>query len=307
MIAWSFLKSKGFAAALILIVVMLVSAIGFDQRDILFPEIAGMAMGVMVFPVAHWIKRPIHLWLSPSLAAFLGTTLNYSHVTPLLKLWIGFVIIVILMHVFRVNFGPTIPAGLLPIFLGLHDYVFAVATTIFTFVIMLAAYRMKKQQKLPDGAAKYRKITDTVIISIVLCLWIGLAFVTDTKVIVVPPVFALIFESFHAEKFAWKMIPPRLAVLTVAAVLAVAVCHLFPGSIVWVGIINVVITSVLCKLFKAPVPVAFGVSLMPLIFPAWGTWGFPLGVFITTGVLMCIVAAYRQYRSRQALKLSTRR
>jgi hypothetical protein len=38
---------------------------------------------------------------------------------------------------------------------------------------------------------------------------------------------------------------------------------------------------------------------MPLIFPAWGTWAFPVGVFVTTGVLMCICAAYRQFRSRQ--------
>ncbi|SEN97156.1 hypothetical protein SAMN05518847_105115 [Paenibacillus sp. OV219] len=184
--------------------------------------------------------------------------------TPLLKLWLGFVIIIILMHLFRVNFGPTIPAGLLPIFLGLHDYVFAISTTIFTFVIMLAAYRMLKQAKLPNGAATFRKKTDTLIISIVLCLWIGFAFGTNLEVIVVPPVFALIFESFHAEKFAWRMIPPRLAVLTITAGLAVTVHHLLPESIIWVGVINVVITSVLCKLLKAPVPVAFGVSLMPL-------------------------------------------
>jgi hypothetical protein len=298
---WNTLLSKRFLSAYIIVILMLVAAVVLQQKDILFPEIAGMAMGVMVFPVAHWIKKPVHLWLAPTLGAFIGTALNDLTLTPQSKILLGLVIIVILMHIFRVNFGPTIPATLLPIFLGLHDYVFATTTAIFTFVIMLAAFRMRNSEKLPDGPEKFRKKTDTVIITIVLALWIGLAFATNLEVIVVPPVFALIFEVFHAENFKWKLIPSRLAVLTATAILSVGVIHLLPGSIIWVGIINVVITLLLCKWFKAPVPVAFGVSLMPLIFPAWGTWGFPVGVFVTTGVLMCICAAYRQFRSRQAV------
>jgi hypothetical protein len=298
---WNTLLSKRFLSAYIIVILMLVAAVVLQQKDILFPEIAGMAMGVMVFPVAHWIKKPVHLWLAPTLGAFIGTALNDLTLTPQSKILLGLVIIVILMHIFRVNFGPTIPATLLPIFLGLHDYVFATTTAIITFVIMLAAFKMRNSEKLPDGPEKFRKKTDTLIITIVLALWIALAFATNLEVIVVPPVFALIFEVFHAENFKWKLIPSRLAVLTATAILSVGVIHLLPGSIIWVGMINVVITLLLCKWFKAPVPVAFGVSLMPLIFPAWGTWGFPVGVFVTTGVLMCICAAYRQFRSRQAV------
>ncbi|WP_161743617.1 hypothetical protein [Paenibacillus glycinis] len=278
---------------------MLVGTVVLGQRDILFPEIAGMAVGVLVFPVPHWIRKPVHLWLSPTLAAFIGTAMNNLDVTPVVKLWIGLVVIVILMHVFRINFGPTIPAALLPIFLNLHDYVFAIATAVFTFAVMLAGFMMRKSVDAPAG--HFRKKTDTVIITVVLGLWIGLAAVTNLDVIVVPPVFALIFEVFHADKFPWKVIPSRLAVLTITAIAAVGVLHVLPGSIIWVGVINVLITLLLCKWLKAPVPVAFGVSLMPLIVPAWGTWGFPIGVFVTTGVLMSISAAYRQYRNRRAV------
>ncbi|QHW29615.1 hypothetical protein GZH47_01370 [Paenibacillus rhizovicinus] len=301
----NFLTSYRLAAACLLTLVMLVSSVVSGQRDILFPEIAGMAMGVMVFSVPHWVRRPVHLWLSPSLAAFLGTSLNELSLSPLLKLWIGFVVIVLLMHVFRVNFGPTIPAGLLPLFLGLHDYVFAISTTAFTCVIMLAAFMARKRQKLPNGPLNHRNLTDTAIISVILCLWIGFAFMTGIEVIVVPPVFALIFEVFHAEKFPWRPIPARVAVLTAAAAVAVVMHHLLPDSIVAVGIVNVLITFLLCKWFKTPVPVAFGVSLMPLIYPAWGTGWFPLGVLTTTGILMCIAAAYRQYRIRHAVRVET--
>ncbi|MDQ0878452.1 hypothetical protein QFZ77_007111 [Paenibacillus sp. V4I3] len=296
---WNILKSRSFLSAYILVILMLVAAVVLQQKDILFPEIAGMAMGVMVFPVPHWMKKPVHLWLSPTLGAFIGTSLNDLSLMPLPKILFGLVIIVILMHIFRVNFGPTIPATLLPIFLGLHDYVFAITTAVFTFVIMLAAFRLRNPEKLSGGPQNFRKKTDTVIITIVLALWIGLAFSTRLEVLVVPPVFALIFEVFHAEKFTWKLIPPRLAVLTITAILSVGVYHLLAGSIIWVGVVNVLITLILCNLFKAPVPVAFGVSLMPLIFTVWGTWGFPVGVFVTTGVLMCISAAYRQFRNNK--------
>lgn len=294
------LKFKNYAAALLLIISMLVSSIFLGQKDILFPEIAGMAVGVMVFPVAHWIKKPVHLWLSPSLAAFLGTALNGLSVSPLLKIWLCFVIIVILMHVFRVHFAPTIPAGMLPILLGMYDYMFAFTTMIFTFMIMLAAYKLNKPDKLSNGPLNFRKKADTLFISVMICLWIGLAFATHIQVIVVPPVFVLIFEVFHAEKFSWRRIPANLAVVTLTAILAVAVYHLLPGSILLAGIGNVLITFLICRSLKTPSPVAFGVSLMPFILPAWGTWWFPVGVFITAGVFMCLSAAYRQIRTRQA-------
>lgn len=296
---WNILKSRSFLSAYILVILMLVAAVVLQQKDILFPEIAGMAMGVMVFPVPHWMKKPVHLWLSPTLGAFIGTSLNYLSLMPVPKIWFGLVIIVILMHIFRVNFGPTIPATLLPIFLGLHDYVFAITTAVFTFVIMFAAFRLRNPEKLSGDPQHFRKKTDTVIITIVLALWIGLAFATRLEVLVVPPVFALIFEVFHAKEFTWKLIPSRLAVLTTTAILSVGVYHLLAGSIIWVGVVNVLITLILCNLFKVPVPVAFGVSLMPLIFPVWGTWGFPVGVFVTTGVLMCISAAYRQFKNKK--------
>ncbi|TCM96278.1 hypothetical protein EV294_105143 [Paenibacillus sp. BK033] len=296
---WDSLKSGRFLTAYLLVCLMLAVAAVSNQRDILFPEIAGMAMGVMVFPVPHWIKNPVHLWLSPTLGAFIGTSLNYMSMPPLLKIWLGLILIVILMHVFRVNFGPTIPAALLPIFLGLHDYTFAISTAIFTFVIMIAAFAFRDPAKLTSNDA--RKMKDTVIITLILALWIGFAFTTKLNVLIIPPVFALIFELFHTEKFHWRMISPRLTVLTLTAILAVGVYHLLPGSVIGSGAINVLITFILCKVFKTPVPVAFGVSLMPLIVPDWGTWAFPVGVFVTTGLLMCISAAYRQIRNNHAI------
>jgi hypothetical protein len=294
---WNIQKFRGFIIAFILVLLMLVGSVFLQQKDILFPEIAGIAMGVMVFTVPHWMKKPVHLWLSPTLAAFIGTSLNNLPLTPLLKLWCGLVIIVILMHLFRVNFGPTIPAGLLPIFLGLHDYVFVITTGVFTFVIMLAAFKLRNPEKMPAGPIAFRKKRDTLIITIILALWMGVAFETKLEIFVVPPIFALIFELFHAKDFTWKLIPSRLAVLTITAILSVGVYHLLADSIIWVGVINVLVTIILCTWFRVPVPVAFGVSLMPLIFPAWGTWGFPVGVFVTTGVLMCFSAAYRQFRN----------
>ncbi|SDW03332.1 hypothetical protein [Paenibacillus sp. CF384] len=296
--SWNLLRSRGFVAAYALVILMLALSVCLGERDILFPEIAGMAMGVMVFPVPHWIKKPLHLWLSPTLGAFMGTLMNDLPLSPLVKIWLGLIIIVILMHVFRVNFGPTIPAALLPIFLGLTDYRFAISTAVFTFVVMAAAYIVRKPELKANGHNAFRKKTDTVLITLILALWIGVAFAAKLDILVVPPVFALIFEQFHVKDFTWKMIPQRLAVLTLTAALAVTVYHLLDGSIIWVGVINVLLTFILCKLFKVPVPVAFGVSLMPLIVPAWGSWGFPVGVLVTTGTLMCISAAYRQFRRR---------
>ncbi|MFE4709447.1 hypothetical protein ACFRAM_01125 [Paenibacillus sp. NPDC056722] len=226
--------------------------------------------------------------------------MNTLPLGPLLKIWLGLVIIVILMHIFRVHFGPTIPAGLLSIFFGIHDYVFVITTGVFTFVIMLAAFRLRDPEKMPGGSQQFRKKLDTLVITIVKGLWIGLAFVTKLDVFVVPPIFALIFEAFHAKEFTCKLIPSRTAVLTITAILSVGVYHLLPGSTIVVGVINVLIPIILCTLFKVPVPVAFGVSLMPLSNPAWGSWWFPVGVFVTTDFLMCFSAEYRQFRNKRS-------
>ncbi|MBO7743390.1 hypothetical protein I8J29_04235 [Paenibacillus sp. MWE-103] len=301
--AWNMLQTRRFLWAYLLVVVMLAGSVLLDQRDVLFPEIAGMAMGVIVFRVPHWIKNPLHLWLSPTLGAFIGTSLNYASLAPLIKLWIGLAIIVILMHLFRVQFGPTIPAALLPIFIGLHDYVFALSTAVFSFVIMWAAYAVRTPEKASKDPVKFRNVADTVIITLLLMLWMGIVAATGFEALIVPPVFALIFEVFHSN-FTWKLIPPRLAVLTITALLSVGVYRLFADSIITVGVINVFITLLICIACKTPVPVAFGVSLMPLIYPAWGSWWFPAGVFVTTGALMCISAANRRIRHSRAAALN---
>uniref|UniRef100_UPI0005A80DA8 hypothetical protein n=1 Tax=Paenibacillus gorillae TaxID=1243662 RepID=UPI0005A80DA8 len=102
-----------------------------------------------------------------------------------------------------------------------------------------------------------------------------------------------------------KLIPVRIIILTITAILSVGVYHLLEGSIIWVGMINVLITIILCKLFKTSVPVAFGISLMPLISTPWASWWFPIGVFVTTGALMCISVTYRQYKRTLDIKQSS--
>ena len=59
---FDFLKSRHFYSAYALVILMLVVAVVLGQRDVLFPEIAGMAMGVLVFPVPHWIRKPVHFY-----------------------------------------------------------------------------------------------------------------------------------------------------------------------------------------------------------------------------------------------------
>ncbi|WP_042162269.1 hypothetical protein, partial [Paenibacillus gorillae] len=168
--SWSILKSKGFLSAYLLVIIMLIGSVLLNQRDILFPEIAGMAMGIMVFSVSDWMKKPSHLWLFPTLGAFLGTILNRLPLTSLMKMLVTLAIIVILMHIFRVHFSPTIPAALLPIYLDLHDFVFVASTAILTFLIMLAAFKLRNKDKMPAETGSFRKKTDTIFITIILAL-----------------------------------------------------------------------------------------------------------------------------------------
>ncbi|MFF2911275.1 hypothetical protein [Paenibacillus sp. NPDC057934] len=87
--------------AYIVVIILLAGSVLLGHKDILFPEIAGIALGIMVFKVPSWTKKPLHVWLSPTIAAFIGTSLNSLPLAPLLKIWLGLMIIVFLMHIFR--------------------------------------------------------------------------------------------------------------------------------------------------------------------------------------------------------------
>ena len=92
------------------------------------------------------------------LAAFIGTAMNNLDVSPVMKLWIGLAVDRHTDARIPGQFRADDPAALLPIFLDLHDYIFAIATAVFTFVIMLAAFMMRKADQAPAGRFARRRI-----------------------------------------------------------------------------------------------------------------------------------------------------
>jgi hypothetical protein len=296
-------QNFGFMVVILLTFVMLFVSKSTNDPTVIFPEIAGVAVGITVFRHEGWLTKPIHVWLATSLGALFGTGLNYFSLPLVYKLWVGIIVVVVLLHIFRSTFTPTISAALLPMFLNIKNFSFVISVLIMTFIVMVIVFKIKKTQTPKVDNSKFRNPRDTLFFTILICIWIGLAFYTGLKVAIIPPLFVLLFEVLHLGKFELRAIPSRVLLLTLTSLASVLTYHLLPYFIVLVGIMNIILTLILSRVLKVQMPVAFGVSLMPFVFNDWASWAFPLSVFVASSVLLSCAAAYKQLNQKVKFRL----
>lgn len=288
----------GFIGVVLLTFAMLLVSKLTNDPTIIFPEIAGVAVGVTVYRHESWLKNPVHVWLATSLGALFGTGLNYFSWPLVYKLWVGIIVVVVMLHIFRSTFTPTISAALLPMFLNIQNFFFVISVLIMTFIVMMVVFKIKKTQAPKVANGIFRNPKDTLFFTILICIWIGITFYTGLKVAIIPPLFVLLFEVLHLEKFELRAIPSRILLLTLTSLISVLTYHLLPHFIVLVGIINIVLTLIISRALKTQMPVAFGVSLMPFVFKDWATWAFPLSVFVASSVLLSCAAVYKAAKAK---------
>src|SRR5690554_4556944 len=117
--------------AVLLVIGMLATAALMKEKEIIFPEIAALAIGAWVMQPSPWKGRSINLWLSPTLAAFTGMTLiKFLPYPTIFLIAAALVLVIIQLRLLNSYIFPAISAAILPIVVSANSWYYPISVCI---------------------------------------------------------------------------------------------------------------------------------------------------------------------------------
>ncbi len=263
---------------------MMIVAMMMSTKVIIFPEIAALAVGSLVYNEERWVQRRFFLWFLPSLSALIGVTINHTGLPFWLKELSALFIVLALLQGFRAQVAPSISAAILPIVLGVQSWLFVLSVTILTIVVVFL-HKMTKEVP-PIRHEGVRDRMTLIAYSVVCALWIVLTSVLPFHVKVIPPLLVVFYEMMPQRDLTFLSYLKRGFYLSLIASVGVFVATLCGGNIVATGVIDVLLTFLIARLLNLRVPPAFAIALLPIIFQ--GTGGSYILIVVVTMLFLLI-------------------
>ena len=113
--AKTILSPKSYLAAFVFIVFMVAAAYGLNDREIILPEMAAMAVGLWVYRDKQWLNQQDKIFILPSLTAVIGFCINLMPISYMFKLVLVLCAILLVMRMFNYILPPALATGFLPI------------------------------------------------------------------------------------------------------------------------------------------------------------------------------------------------
>ncbi len=128
------LISYGIAFALILL--MVTAAMMLDDREVILPEIAAMAIAMWVYRDAGWIRQPSKIFIAQFVTAVIGFAVNQLDITYIAKVSLTLALIMLFLRIIQSNLAASIATGLLPLVMNANEWSFIISVFILTFILM---------------------------------------------------------------------------------------------------------------------------------------------------------------------------
>ena len=269
------------------------------EKEIIFPEMAALTIGMWIVDKKVWTVSRLKLVLLMSIGAIVGVCIvRYSPFPLIVNLCISFAFSAICLQVSRTTLIPHISACMLPILLGTESWVYPIAVTVMSLVVVRGQKWMEKN--------KYRKeITYTPVQRDPKknCLKWGTLLATIPLIAAIPihtgylycilPPLIVTYVEFSTSKAGFRGRPlETFLLLAIAAVLGSTsqlIGHIYlhlPETVVALFLfICLFILFEWWGKFFAP---AGAIALVPMIISPQGLIGYPLQVMVGAALLIFI-------------------
>ncbi|WP_313576020.1 hypothetical protein [Brevundimonas sp.] len=283
-----------YAAAFAFIIAMTAVAQLLNDREIILPEIAAMAVALWAWRDQAWMRRPEAIFLWPSLTALGGFAVNLLAVPFTAKLAILLVGMLGLFLIFRYSLPPALATGFLPIVTNAVELSFLISISVTTLVLMLGVIMFRLRTPAERSAPLNRSaMTAYLLISgagIVLAAVAGYP-----QLGLIPPVTVVVYESLHMKMYSARMALKQTAVLTLSAVIGAV---LFQALHSWplIAALDMAAVFLLLRLFKMRMPAAYAFPLLPFVFPPEVAPLLPAAALAACVVSFSLTLAYHHAR-----------
>lgn len=277
---------------------------------ILFPELGALSHDVFTRPGGRWARSPVHLVLTPLLAAVLGILVTRALPYGPWTIVLDVLATTSLISLTRSPVAPSISAGLLPLVLGITSWRYPLAITLGTSLLtgLSATHRFAMQRSAGSAphTGDHDRVDDVLesapstftwvpaFFAVVLLLSL-LAVATGERFVLFPPLVVIGFEMFaHPLECPWADRSWALPVACAGSALAgvASVWLLGPGVLAAVASMSVGV--VLLRRLSLHAPPVLAVGMLPLIMPHAGA-AFVGAVLTGTIVTTLAFKAWRRW------------
>lgn len=296
-------KYVRYGCTLLMIICMVAIAEYSGEKEIIFPEIAALCIGMWIVDKRVWVINKFRLVFLMTLGATAGVCLvRYFHFPLLVNLGLAFSFAGLCLLLSRTTLIPLLSACMLPVLLHTQSWVYPAAVSLMSLLVIIGQTVMeRKNLRSPIPYARLahnrkEEIQRWLLLLFTVVLIASLPIYTSYIYCILPPL-VVTYVEFASSKAGFRNRPVQTFLLLA---LSATLGALLQGILyVYLGLPEVVVAFFLfiCifSLFEwsgkffAP---AGAVALIPMIIPAEDLLWFPLqiaagaAVFITTAMLL---------------------
>lgn len=303
------------SAAYLGLITALARASGVDL--LLFPELAALTTVVIANPGHPWARSPRLLVLTPVLTGTVGIALSNLLPEGPLTVLLVVTLSLLLIRGLRSPVMPALSAGLLPLALGLHSWIYPLALLPGTLGLALLIRLRRHWPRLgpvalipsplpsPAGAAE-----PVGAVLPPLGLWFGplalflagallLVRLLGSPLVLYPPLLVLAWETLaRPDHCPWRQRLGAVLVSTAIAALAGLLLVRWLGPVPQATVLTVLLVSALLARLRLSCPPVFAVALLPFVIHA-PTPALPLHVLTGTAWLVVVTALTLDHARRR--------
>ena len=279
------------------IAVMIAASEWFGEREIIFPEIAAIAVGMLLVPRRPWQTSRWRVLVLISLSAVVGLAVSVLLPLPLWeKMCVAFLLAQVLLVFGGTTFAPLISAAVLPVMLGSESMVYLIAAVSLTALILFVNFILERSGLRsrevycpvppPEGRA-WGRVSARIVLG-VLC--IAAAVSLHAKYMVAPPMLVAFTEFMNPDSRA-KEHPFKSIGLIALCAAAGAASRL--GLTVALGLpltVSAAAAAVLLlwllREFQMYLPPAAALTVLAMLIPQSDLLLYPAEILVGVSVLM---------------------
>ena len=289
-------------AAVLSVVLMTLTAELLGEKEIIFPEIAALALGAVISNRLMWQVTAVKMAVLMSIGGFLGWMLASASFIPLfIRIMSGFLICMILLIISDSTMLPVLSACILPILTNAESILYPLSVIILTSEIILIRFLLKKagvinEMTENEKSTSIREVKGRLIyLAAVLGVAAAAAIITGWTYIIAPPlIVALCGISFPDSPAKKKPVLLILSVVSCAlcgTVSRLVICEV-SGFPLWAGVFIAASAAYgILMLFGIPFPPAAALAVLPFILPddVLGVYPFQVAGGITVFVIAVLL------------------
>ncbi|WP_288156156.1 hypothetical protein [uncultured Sharpea sp.] len=287
----------------VIIALMVGAAIIFHDQEILFPEIAAIAIGALVSPQLSWKTSRIRILITIMVAAICGMLIvAYVHLPVTYEMVLAYFIGQILLLSSETTFAPMISAIVLPVMLQTRSINYLISAFVFTSLILVVHYFFEKkglvEVKPVVFSSMWNKEKITIMLARTLLAFIGivLAFRFDFKFAVAPPLLVAFTEFTNPQGKVRKKPMQAILLIFVCALVASYSRYMLAMQLKMSLIIPVCVTSIfvifMIATTKMYIPPAGAIGILAFLIPEDAVIYYPLHVFVGIAMMMLLALVF---------------